>query len=109
MSYLNIIRYYKHMSVPKMTHETAQAIYTYAGTDGLPPWDSLAPTVQISYIEEAEAALAVVAKYVKNLGVQVELGDDEDEPDSEAYLVKATLLSIAHMIDPKEPELDIED
>ena len=91
------------MSTPKLTHDTAKAIYEYAGTDGLPAYSDLAPTVQISYIEEAEAALSCIGKYVKRLGTEVELDSDD------AYIVKGVLLSVAHILDPKQPELEIED
>ena len=93
------------MSTPKLTHDTAKAIYEYAGTDGLPAYGDLAPTVQISYIEEAEAALSCIGEYVKRLGTEVELDSDD------AYIVKGVLLSVAHILDPKQPELepDLED
>ena len=91
------------MSTPKLTHDTAKAIYEYAGTDGLPAYSDLAPTVQISYIEEAEAALSCIGEYVKRLGTEVELDSDD------AYIVKGVLLSVAHILDPKQPELEIED
>jgi hypothetical protein len=87
------------MSIPKLTNDTAKAIYEYAGTDGLPKYEDLAPTVQISYIEEAEAALTTVAKYVQFMAENVDPQCDEE------YYVKASILSIAHMIDPKKPEL----
>jgi len=88
------------MSTPKLTHDTAKAIYEYAGTDGLPAYSDLAPTVQISYIEEAEAALSCIGEYIKRLGVEVELDSDD------AYIVKGVILSIAHILDPKQPELE---
>lgn len=88
------------MSTPKLTHDTAKAIYEYAGTDGLPAYSDLEPTVQISYIEEAEAALSCIGEYVKRLGTDVELDSDD------AYIVKGVLLSIAHILDPKQPELE---
>lgn len=91
------------MSTPKLTHDTAKAIYEYAGTDGLPAYSDLEPTVQISYIEEAEAALSCIGKYIKRLGTDVELDSDD------AYIVKGVLLSVAHILDPKQPELEQED
>jgi hypothetical protein len=91
------------LSTPKLSHDTAKAIYEYAGTDGLPAYSDLAPTVQISYIEEAEAALSCIGEYVKRLGTEVELDSDD------AYIVKGVLLSVAHILDPKQPELEIED
>jgi hypothetical protein len=91
------------MSTPKLTHDVAKAIYEYAGTDGLPAYSDLAPTIQISYIEEAEAALTCIGEYVKRLGVEVELDSDD------AYIVKGVILSIAHILDPRQPELEQED
>ena len=91
------------MSTPKLTHETAKAIYEYAGTDGLTAYSDLAPTVQISYIEEAEAALSCIGEYIKRLATDVELDSDE------AYIVKGVILSIAHILDPKQPELESDD
>lgn len=88
------------MSTPKLTHDVAKAIYEYAGTDGLPAYSDLAPTIQISYIEEAEAALTCIGEYIKRLGVEVELDSDD------AYIVKGVILSIAHILDPKQPELE---
>lgn len=88
------------MSIPKLTNDTAKAIYEYAGTEGLPRYEDLAPTVQISYVEEAEAALGTVASYVKNMADMIDAMNDEE------YFVKAAILSIAHMIDPKKPELE---
>jgi hypothetical protein len=91
------------MSTPKLTHDTAKAIYEYAGTDGLPAYSDLAPTIQISYIEEAEAALSCIGEYIRKLGSEVELDSDD------AYIVKGVVLSIAHILDPKQPELEAED
>ncbi len=45
------------MAIPFIVHDVARSIYEYAGKDGLPNFEDLPPTVQISYIEEAEAAL----------------------------------------------------
>jgi hypothetical protein len=91
------------MSTPKLTHDVAKAIYEYAGTDGLPAYSDLAPTIQISYIEEAEAALTCIGEYIKRLGTEVELDSDD------AYIVKGVVLSIAHILDPKQPELEPDD
>ena len=91
------------MSTPKLTHDVAKAIYEYAGTDGLPAYSDLAPTIQISYIEEAEAALTCIGEYVKRLGVEVELDSDD------AYIVKGVILSVAHILDPRQPELEMEE
>jgi len=87
------------MSTPNVTMSAARAIYEYAGTDGLRPWEDLEPTVQISYVEEAEAALSVVSSYIKFLSNQVEVLSDED------YLVKGTMTALAFTLDPKTPEL----
>jgi hypothetical protein len=55
------------MAIPFITHDVARSIYEYAGTDGLPDFDTLPPTVQISYIEEAEAAIKTLCKHIKFL------------------------------------------
>lgn len=60
------------MGIPFVVHDVARSIYEYAGKDGLPEFDSLPPTVQISYIEEAEAALKSVSKHINFLATQVE-------------------------------------
>ena len=61
------------MSIPFITHDVARAIYEYAGNqkDGLPAFDDLAPTIQISYIEEAEAAMRCLVKHIKFLAASV--------------------------------------
>lgn len=83
------------MAIHFMTQKAARAIYEYAGTDGLKPWETLAPTIQISYVEEAEAAIREVSNYIKFLASQVDVTSDEQ------YLVKGTMLAIADSIDPK--------
>jgi len=88
------------MSIPNVTMSTARAIYEYAGTEGLRPWEDLEPTVQISYVEEAEAALSVVSSYIKFLSSQVEVISDED------YLVQGTMTALAFTLDPKTPQLE---
>jgi len=60
------------MAIPFIVHDVARSIYEYAGKDGLPHFEELPPTVQISYIEEAEAALKSVSKHINFLATQVE-------------------------------------
>ncbi len=91
------------MANPVVTDTVARAIYQYAGTDGLPLFDDLSPTVQISYVEEAEAAILAVTKYVRGLACQI----DVELPgvpgfDPQAAMAKATLLSLADMLIPFE-------
>jgi len=83
-----------------MTHEVARAIYEYAGTDGLPDFDSLAPTVQISYVEEAEAAMKAVSEYIHFLidGIEPE--------DHEQTVIKGTLNAVILLIDPRSKPVD---
>ena len=83
-----------------MTNEVARAIYEYAGTDGLPDFDSLAPTVQISYVEEAEAAMKAVSEYIHYLveGIEAE--------DQEQIVVKGTLNAVILLIDPRSKPVD---
>jgi hypothetical protein len=61
------------MAIPFVTKDVARAIYEYAGStqQGLPAFDDLAPTIQISYIEEAEAAINCITKHIKVLADQV--------------------------------------
>lgn len=87
------------MAIHFATHKAARAIYEYAGTDGLKPWEELPPTIQISYVEEAEAAITEIAKYITFLASQIDVQDDEQ------YLVKGTLLAVASSIDPKTEPL----
>jgi len=88
------------MASPTMTNEVARAIYEYAGTDGLPDFDSLAPTVQISYVEEAEAAMKAVSEYIHYLveGIEAE--------DQEQIVVKGTLNAVILLIDPRSKPVD---
>jgi len=65
------------MAIPFVTHDVARSIYEYAGTEGLPPFEDLPPTVQISYIEEAEAALKSVCKHINFLSTQVEYSPNQ--------------------------------
>jgi hypothetical protein len=65
------------MGIPFVTHDVARAIYEYAGTDGLPAFEDLPPTVQISYIEEAEAAIKSICKHINFLSTQVEYSDNQ--------------------------------
>jgi hypothetical protein len=88
------------MASPTMTNEVARAIYEYAGTDGLPDFDSLAPTVQISYVEEAEAAMKAVSEYIHYLveGIEAE--------DQEQIVVKGTLNAVILLIDPRSKPVE---
>jgi len=88
------------MASPTMTNEVARAIYEYAGTDGLPDFDGLAPTVQISYVEEAEAAMKAVSEYIHYLveGIEAE--------DQEQIVIKGTLNAVILLIDPRSKPVD---
>jgi hypothetical protein len=83
-----------------MTNEVARAIYEYAGTEGLPDFDSLAPTVQISYVEEAEAAMKAISEYIHYLvdGIEAE--------DHEQIVVKGTLNAVILLIDPRSKPVE---
>jgi len=83
-----------------MTNEVARAIYEYAGTEGLPDFDSLAPTVQISYVEEAEAAMKAVSEYIHYLveGIEAE--------DQEQIVIKGTLNAVILLIDPRSKPVE---
>ena len=83
-----------------MTNEVARAIYEYAGTEGLPDFDSLAPTVQISYVEEAEAAMKAVSEYIHYLA------DGIEAEDHEQTVVKGTLNAVILLIDPRTKPVD---
>lgn len=89
------------MSAHVLTHDIARAIYEYAGTDGLPDFSDLAPTVQISYVEEAEAALNVVCLRLYALAAILE--DDED-PSEHDIVVRATLKSLIRSFNPRNKE-----
>jgi hypothetical protein len=88
------------MSIPKLTQKAARAVYEYAGTEGLKKWDDLPPTVQISYVEEAEAAIKVVAEYLRDLA------DDLDPQCDEDYFVKGSMVALSYAIDPDIEPLD---
>lgn len=81
------------MAIPFIVHDVAKSIYEYAGKDGLPAFDTLPPTVQISYIEEAEAALKSVAKHINFLATQVE--HNEMQP-----VIIGVMLAIADTLKP---------
>ncbi len=83
-----------------MTNEVARAIYEYAGTEGLPDFDSLAPTVQISYVEEAEAAMKAVSEYIHYLA------DGIEAEDREQTVVKGTLNAVILLIDPRSKPVE---
>ena len=83
-----------------MTHEVARAIYEYAGTDGLPDFDSLAPTIQISYVEEAEAAMKAISDYI------FALADGIEPEEHEQIVVKGTLNAVILLIDPRSKPVD---
>jgi hypothetical protein len=65
------------MAIPFVTHDVARSIYEYAGTEGLPAFEDLPPTVQISYIEEAEAAIKSICKHINFLATQVEYSENQ--------------------------------
>ena len=83
------------MAVPQATLKVARAIYEYAGVDDLPDWRDLPPTIQISYIEEAEAALRATCDHIKYLANNI------DADGSEEILVKGTLVSVSDLLDPR--------
>jgi hypothetical protein len=81
------------MGIPFITHDVARSIYEYAGTDGLPDFETLPPTVQISYIEEAEAAIKTLCKHISFLATQV-------EPSDVQPFIVGILTATAHTLDP---------
>lgn len=81
------------MAMPMITKDVARAIYEYAGTEGLPDFNELAPTVQISYIEEAEAAIKTICRHIGLLASQV-------EPSNAQGMIQAILYATAHTLDP---------
>lgn len=83
------------MASPTMTYEVARAIYEYAGTDGLPDFDNLAPLIQISYVEEAEAAMKAISEYI------FLLADGIEPEDQEQIAIKGTLNAVILLIDPR--------
>jgi hypothetical protein len=88
------------MASPIMTSEVARAIYEYAGTDGLPDFDDLSPTVQISYVEEAEAAMKAISEYIYYLA------DGIETEDREQIVIKGTLNAVVLLIDPRSKPVD---
>lgn len=90
------------MASPLLTREVARAIYEYAGTEGLPDFDSLSPTVQISYIDEAEAAIKVISDYIFMLADGI---DDLDK--REQVMVIGTLNALILLIDPRSKTIDL--
>lgn len=81
------------MAIPFVIHDVARSIYEYAGTDGLPPFDSLPPTVQISYIEEAEAAIESMCKHINFLSTQV-------GPNENQFVIVSVLKALAETLRP---------
>ena len=81
------------MGIPFITHDVAKSIYEYAGKDGLPHFEDLPPTVQISYIEEAEAALKSVSKHINFLATQV-------EPSEMQPFVIGVLIAVSETLKP---------
>ena len=82
------------MAIPFITHDVARAIYEYAGKDGLPDFETLPPTVQISYIEESEAALKTICKHINFLATQV-------EPSEMQPFVVGVMKAISDTLKPK--------
>lgn len=85
------------MAIPFITQDVARSIYQYAGTEGLPEFDSLPPTVQISYIEEAEAAIKSICKHINFLATQIEAGEQQ-------LLIQSILLAVSHTLNPTTHE-----
>ena len=83
------------MAVPHATLKVARAIYEYAGVEDLPDWEDLPPTIQISYVEEAEAALRATCDHIKYLASNI------DAEDTDEILVKGTLVSVSNLLDPR--------
>lgn len=82
------------MAIPFITHDVARSIYGYAGTEGLPDFEELPPTIQISYIEEAEAALRAICRHINFLSTQVE------ESEMQIF-VQSVMLALSQTLDPK--------
>jgi hypothetical protein len=82
------------MAIDFVTNDVARSIYQYAGSevDGLPAFDNLAPTIQISYIEEAEAAIKSICKHIRFLATQV-------EPQPLEPVIKSILVALADSLD----------
>lgn len=69
------------MAIPIVTKDVARSIYYYAGGEkDLPRFDDLAPTIQIHYIEEAEAAIKAIVKHIRLLSLQAQREMDTDFP-----------------------------
>ena len=85
------------MAIPFVTQDVARSIYEYAGTEGLPDFNELPPTVQISYIEEAEAAIKTLCKHINFLATQVEAGDMQP-------VIQGILAATAFTLDPSNRE-----
>jgi hypothetical protein len=81
------------MAIAFVTQDVARSIYEYAGKQGLPDFESLPPTVQISYIEEAEAAIKTICKHMVALSSQV-------DPADVRPFVQSVILALAHSLDP---------
>ncbi len=82
------------MAIPFITHDVARCIYEYAGKDGLPAFEDLPPTVQISYIEEAEAAITSICKHINFLATQVEYSDNQP-------IIMSVMKAISDTLKPK--------
>lgn len=81
------------MAIPFVTQDVARCIYEYAGKEGLPDFNELPPTIQISYIEEAEAAIKSICKHINFLATQVEEGKTQ-------HFIQSILLAVSHTLDP---------
>ena len=81
------------MAIPFIIHDVARSIYEYAGKDDLPNFEDLPPTIQISYIEEAEAALKSVCKHINFLATQV-------EPSSHQPFITSVLMAVSETLNP---------
>lgn len=87
------------MAIPMVTKDVARSIYYYAGGEkDLPRFDDLAPTIQISYIEEAEAAIKAVVKHIRFLSTQAQQGM---ETDSFKMMAGAVLEALADTLEMK--------
>lgn len=82
------------MAIPFITQDVARSIYEYAGKEELPAFDELPPTVQISYVEEAEAAISSICKHINFLATQVEAGEQQ-------LFIQTIMHAIAQTLDPK--------
>ena len=82
------------MAIPFIVKDVARSIYEYAGKDGLPNFDDLPPTVQISYIEEAEAAIKAICKHINFLATQV-------EPSEMQPFVVGVMMAVSDTLKPK--------